>query len=230
VTTIAVLQPGFLPWLGFFDQMVQSDVFVYYDDVQFDKHGWRNRNRIKTPRGPAWVTVPVLHAGLHGQSVKDVMIDSSKNWGRKLLATISQSYAQAPLSKPYVAELTDLVLGTKWLRLVDLNLQLTELLRRWLAIKTETVRSSELGIDGTQTGRLVAICRHFGATRYLSGNAAKTYLQQDLFDEAGVSVVWHDYEHPRYPQLHGEFVPYLSALDMILNLGPESPAAIRGKL
>lgn len=230
MTTITVLQPGFLPWLGFFDQMIRSDVFVYYDDVQFDKHGWRNRNRIKTPKGPAWLTVPVRHGGLHGQSILDVEIDNSKNWTRKIIATISQNYTRSPYCKTYVSELDELLCASTWDRLVDLDLHLIELMRRWLNVSTKTVRASELGIDGTQSGRLVALCRHFGADRYLSGNAAKDYLQQDLFDEAGISVVWQDYVHPLYRQLHGDFIPYLSALDLILNLGPESPAVIRGEL
>jgi WbqC-like protein len=227
--TLAVLQPGFLPWLGFFDQMARSDVFVYYDDVQFNKHGWRNRNRIKTPKGPAWVTVPVLHSGLHGQVIKDVLVDNSRNWARKLVATISQNYAHAPFREPYVGALSDLLLGNKWARLADLDIEVSELMRHWLDITTTTVRSSELDIGGGQTERLVALCRHFGVQRYLSGDAAQSYLQQDLFDEAGISVVWHNYKHPRYPQLHGEFLPYLSALDMILNLGPQSASAIRGR-
>jgi len=230
LTTVTVLQPGFLPWLGFFDQMIRSDVFIYYDDVQFDKHGWRNRNRIKTPKGPAWLTVPVRHSGHHGQSILGVEIDNSKNWARKLIATISQNYARSPFCEAYVSELGDVLCAPTWERLVDLDLRLIELMRRWLNISTKTVRASALGIDGTQSGRLVALCRHFGADRYLSGNAAKSYLQQELFDEAGISVVWQDYVHPTYRQLHGEFVPFLSALDLILNLGPDSPAAFRGEL
>src|SRR5262249_58608790 len=97
-------------------------------------------------------------------------------------------------------------------------------------VGTEMARASALGIQGTQSGRLVEICRHFGADRYLSGNAAKSYLDEQSFDKAGIEVVWQDYVHPSYPQLHGEFVPYLSALDLILNMGPESPQVVRGKL
>jgi hypothetical protein len=229
VTTVAVLQPGFLPWLGFFDQMSRSDYFVYYDDVQFDKHGWRNRNRIKTANGIAWVTVPVRHTGLHGQSILDTEIDSSKKWSRKLVASIAQSYARSPHCARYMEELTDALCSDTPRLLLDLDLRTTELMRKWLDIRTPLLRSSELGIGGGQTERLVAICKHLKADTYLSGNAAQDYLQQDLFAAEGISVVWQNYSHPIYPQLHGEFVPYLSAIDLILNLGPDSPSAFRGK-
>jgi hypothetical protein len=229
VTTVAILQPGFLPWLGFFDQMHRADHFVYYDDVQFDKHGWRNRNRIKTANGVAWVTVPVRHGGLHGQSILDTEIDHSKNWARKMLASIKQSYARSPHCQSYIEELTHAWCDDPPARLLDLDMRTTELMRKWLGIATPVLRSSELGIQGGQTDRLVAICKHLKADTYLSGNAAKDYLQQDLFDAAGISVVWQNYEHPIYPQLHGEFVPFLSAIDLILNLGPESGSVIRGQ-
>ena len=229
MSTLAILQPGFLPWLGFFDQMIRSDVFVLYDDVQFDKHGWRNRNRIKTANGVAWLTVPVRHAGLYGQSIRDVRIDNSKPWARKLIATIRLAYARAPHCEPYVEQLA-IVLAEPWESLLDLDLKLIDLMGRWLDVGTRVVKASDLAIQGTQSGRLVEICRHFAADRYLSGNAAQSYLDDQLFDKAGIEVVWQDYVHPSYPQLHGEFVPYLSALDLVLNMGPESPQVVRGKL
>jgi hypothetical protein len=228
VTTVAVLQPGFLPWLGFFDQMSRSDWFVLYDDVQFDKHGWRNRNRIKTANGIAWLTVPVRHTGLHGQSILDAEIDNSRDWPRKLVATLRQSYARARHLSPYVDELAG-ALSTPAKSLFDLDLHLIRLMARWLGIDTPILRSSELGIGGGQTDRLVAICKHLGADRYLSGNAAQAYLDEELFRKAGISVVWQNYVHPIYPQLHGDFVPFLSAIDVIFNLGPDAPTLVRGE-
>jgi hypothetical protein len=228
VTTVAVLQPGFLPWLGFFDQMIRSDVFVIYDDVQFDKHGWRNRNRIKTANGIAWLTVPVRHGGHHGQAINDVKIDNSRNWARKLVSAIQQAYARAPHCEPYAKQLTE-ILTRPWENLLELDLSIIELMAHWFEVETKVLKASELGILGSQSGRLLEICRHFGAWRYLSGNAAKSYLDNQLFDKAGIEVVWQDYAHPSYPQIHGEFVPYLSALDLVLNVGPESPKVIRGK-
>lgn len=229
MTTVAILQPGFLPWLGFFDQMIRADHFVYYDDVQFDKHGWRNRNRIKTANGIAWLTVPVRHSGQHGQAILDTEIDHSKKWARKMIASLKQSYARSPHCERYLGELEQALCTDPPNLLVDLDLRLTELMRAWLGIRTTVLRSSELGIEGGQTERLVSICKHLKADSYLSGNAAQDYLQQDLFEAAGISVVWQNYVHPIYPQLHGEFVPYLSAIDLILNVGPDSGSVVRGK-
>lgn len=218
MTTLVVLQPSYLPWLGFFDQMIRSDVFVYYDDVQFDKHGWRNRNRIKSPNGPHWLTVPVLHKGKFGQSNLEVEIDNRQDWARKHIATIRQFYAKSPYLKLYLPELEDVLLS-RWNNLVELDLAVVDLMCIWLKIKRKIVRSSELGVTGTQSKRLLRFCQHFGATNYLSGDSAINYLDVDLFASSGIRIEWQKFSHPVYPQLHGEFVPYLSALDMILNMG-----------
>lgn len=223
--TVVILQPGYLPWLGFFDQMRRADVFVYYDDVQYDTHGWRNRNRIKTQRGPLWLTVPVRHSGLSKPRILDVAIDARTNWPKKHIASIRQAYAAAPFAQPYVAALES-VLVQPWERLVDLDLAVVGLLAEWLAARPRIERASGLGIGGAQTERLVNICRHFGATRYLSGSAARTYLDVERFERSGIAVEWQDFAHPVYPQLHGEFVPYLSAIDLILNCGQQSRAVL----
>jgi hypothetical protein len=225
MTTLVVLQPGYLPWLGFFDQMLRSDIFVYYDDVQFDKHGWRNRNRIKGQGGPLFLSVPVIHSGRMGQSIAEVEIDSRAPWSRKHMRTIRQTYAKAPFLEPYASEL-EAVLERPWKRLLDLNLEVTALMRRWLEIKTPLKRASELGAIGDQSARLLSICKMHGAKTYLSGDAARDYLDLDLFATAGVKVRWQDYRHPVYPQLHGPFISHLSALDLVLNLGPASGALL----
>jgi hypothetical protein len=219
--TVAILQPSYLPWLGFFDQLLRSDVFVIYDDVQFDKHGWRNRNRIKSPTGPHWLTVPVLHSGKNFPPIHLVEIDNTQKWARKHLGSIRQFYARAPHLAHYLPELEDL-LQQRWVRLIDLDLAVTALLLRWLGVKRELVRSSELGIGGGQTERLLKHCLHFGATRYLSGAAARDYLDLTLFTRQGIEVVWQDYVHPAYSQQYGAFVSHLSILDLILNCGEQS--------
>jgi WbqC-like protein family len=229
VTTVAILQPGFLPWLGFFDQMIRCDVFVYYDDVQFDKHGWRNRNRIKGPSGPQWVTVPILHSGRQGQRILDTEIDNSKNWGRKILATIRQNYALAPYLASYLPEFERL-LEQPWRYLADLDVAAADLMCRWFDIERPVFRSSRLGIEGGKSSRLLAICQHFSATKYLSGNAGQAYLDGRLFETAGIAVEWQNYSHPAYPQLHGNFISHLSALDMVFNTGPLSISILRGHL
>ena len=223
-----VLQPAYLPWLGFFDQMRRADVFVLYDDVQYDKHGWRNRNRIKTQHGPAWLTVPVRHSGLGWPRLDEVVIDNRQPWARKHIASLRQAYARAPFQAALLPALEEL-LKQPWERLLDLNLATMDLLVRRLGIHTPVRRSSELGIGGDRNERLVRLCQHFGARTYLSGNAAQPYLDVALFEQQGIAVRWHDYEHPVYPQLHGAFVPYLSALDLLLNCGPDSRAVLAGE-
>jgi hypothetical protein len=232
-TTVAVLQPGYLPWLGFFDQLRRADVFVYYDDVQYDKHGWRNRNRIKTQNGPLWLTVPVK-ASTGGTSttpprILDVAIDGRTPWARKHVESVRQAYARAPFLSQYLPALEEL-LQRPWDRLVDLDLACASLMAGWLGLQRRVERSSLLGIGGERSERLVAICRHFGASRYVSGDAAQAYLDVPLFERAGIQVEWQQYSHPAYPQLHGEFVPYLSALDLILNCGDEAPLIAFGAM
>jgi hypothetical protein len=226
--TLVVLQPGYLPWLGFFDQLLRSDVFVYYDDVQFDKEGWRNRNRIKSVSGPMWLTVPVLHTGRHGQRIMDVEINNDPPWPKKHLASIWQSYAKAPFRDRYYPEL-EAVLKAPHHSLAELDIAIVELMCRWLGIERRLERSSRLGIGGEQSSRLLNLCKHFGADRYVSGDAAKDYLDVPLFEDNGVQVEWQSYQHPSYQQLHGDFVPYLSTLDLIFNMGPESLSIIQGR-
>jgi hypothetical protein len=223
---VVVLQPGYLPWLGFFDQLREADVFVYYDDVQYDKHGWRNRNRVKGPDGPVWLTVPVRTHGLERPRVNEVEIDSTRAWARRHIGTLRHCYARAPHAKPYLGELEEL-LSRPWTKLVDLDLAAAALVCRWLGLEREVVRSSELGIAGERTARLVSLCRHFGASRYFSGAAARDYLDQDAFACQGIAVEFQDYAHPVYDQLHGPFVPYLSVLDLIFNAGPMSRSVLR---
>jgi len=220
--TVVVLQPAYLPWLGFFDQLRRSDVFVYYDDVQYDKHGWRNRNRIKTHTGPLWLTVPIRHSGLGFPRILDVEIDRRTPWARKHVASIRQAYAGAPFIRRYMPEIEE-VLNHPWERLVDLNLACAHMIAGWLGIVRRIERSSMLGIGGAQSQRLINICRHFGASEYVSGDAASDYLDVPLFNGSGITVTWQHFVHPVYPQLHGEFVPFLSALDLLLNCGDKSP-------
>jgi hypothetical protein len=219
--TLVVLQPGYLPWLGFFDQMRRSDVFVYYDDVQFDKHGWRNRNRIKSPAGPQWLTVPVRHHGKGQPLIMDTLIDRSSGWARKHVGTLRQYYARAPYLKRYLPELEELLNGP-WTHIADLDIEHAARLAGWLKLAPNIVRASQLDIGGAQSERLVNFCRHFGAQKYLSGDAARAYLDVGQFERSGIEVVWQAYQHPVYPQQFRPFVPYLSAIDLLFNCGDDS--------
>jgi hypothetical protein len=227
MTVVAVLQPGYLPWLGFFDQILRSDVFVYYDDVQFDKHGWRNRNRIKTPAGPLWLTVPVLNVGRSGQKLNQVEIDNRRPWARKHLASIAQSYSRAPYLRRYLPELENMLLQ-RWDRLADLDMAVAALMCDWLAIERRIERSSVLSVSGGRSERLLGICKRLAGDCYLTGDSAKDYLDVDLFLRNEVRVEWQTYRHPTYRQMHGSFIPYLSTLDLLLNTGPESRGLLEG--
>lgn len=216
--TVAILQPSYMPWLGYLDQLDAADIFVFYDDVQYDKGGWRNRNRIKTARGVTWLTVPVRLPDRDGgrlPAIDDVQV-SGAHWHRKHLETFLQAYARAP-----AVDLVATRMATIFERgdrgIADLAIATVEMLADGLGITTPTVRSSALAAGGARTDRLVAICRELGATRYLSGAAARAYLEPRAFADAGIELLMQDYEHPTYRQLHGDFVPYLSALDLVAN-------------
>lgn len=219
MTKLGVLQPGYLPWLGYFDQLQKADVFVHYDDVQYDKHGWRNRNRIKGINGPMWLSVPVLHSGRFGQAICEVKIDNRQSWRKKHLVSICQAYARAPFLEAILAPLTEIIERPQ-IRLVDLDLAIIHWIADKLGITTPCFRSSTLDIGGDRNERLLRLCDHFKATIYLSGNAARSYLDVERFAAEGVSVEWQDYIHPTYPQLHGDFVPYMSILDLMMNVAP----------
>lgn len=220
MTTLAVLQPSYLPWLGFFDQVHRADHFVFYDDVQFDKNGWRNRNRVKSKNGPVWLTVPVRSSGRACQPINEVEIGAGA-WQRKHLQTIAQLYAKSPFQNAYLPELSEL-LHKGETHLAELDIDICRAMCRWFGLATPTYRSSELGVAGDRNTRLLELCRFFGADTYLSGNAAQSYLDVEFFAANGVKVVWQDFEHPQYPQLHGDFTPYLSAIDLLLNVGEKS--------
>jgi len=215
---IVILQPSYLPWLGYFDQLYKSDVFVLYDDVQYDKHGWRNRNRIKTDKGPLWLTVPVL---THGQGLptnRDARIDTRQSWARKHLQALRVNYAKAsPFEEVFDA--LEPVLGRPWTHLIDLNRAVLETLCRLLGLTRLILLSSELDVPGQKTERLIALCQALGAGRYLTGDAASDYLDETQFTAQGIRVEYHHYRHPLYAQLHGEFVPYLSVVDLLMNHG-----------
>jgi hypothetical protein len=221
MTTAVVLQPGYLPWIGYFDQLRRADVFVFYDDVQYNKHGWRNRNRIKTQSGPLWLSVPVRHSGLGFPLIVDVEIDRRTPWARKHVSSLKQAYARAPFAKTYLPPLEEL-LERDWERLADLDIAVVQLMAPWFGLAPPIIRSSTLGIGGERNERLVNICKHYGATKYLSGDAASVYVDVPLFASHGIEVEWQHYAHPTYAQLHGDFIPYLSAIDLLLNCGDDA--------
>ncbi len=226
--TVGILQPSYLPWLGFFEQMNRCDIFVYYDDVQFEKGSWRNRNRIKTPEGPQWLTVPVTIKGQGFPSIKDVRINKVVPWAKKHVRAIIQNYSKAPFFDAYAASLFSL-LERDWEFLIDLNLAILDWMIDQLGIQTKTVLSSELGIPGARVERLVGIIKRCGGDVFYEGQAGRSYIDVEEFEKEGITVMFQDYRHPEYPQLHGGFVSHLSVIDLILNCGPESLGIIGGE-
>lgn len=230
MTTCVILQPSYLPWRGYFDLVHDADVFVFYDDVQYDKHGWRNRNRIKTAQGPRWLTVPVLAKGnvSGGVPVKDVAIARTQDWAKKHLASIGQAYARAPFFRDTM-DLVERLLAKPYERLVDLDIESTIAIATALGIDgTRFVRASELGVDGGKTERLVRITQHLGATRYLSGPSARDYIDAQLFADAAVTLDYKVYDYPPYEQLHPPFEPQVSVLDLMFMHGPAAARLIWG--
>jgi len=223
--TIGILQPGYLPWLGFFEQLYTSDLFVIYDDVTFDKGGWRNRNRVKTPQGICWLTVPVVKKDIIHTLLRDVEINNSTPWWKKHLGTLKQSYGKAPYFRDYFPIFEE-GYGRRWERLFDLDMFFIEQLMKALGLERPLSLSSSLSEEGDRNGRLISICRHFGADRFYEGKAGEDYMDIERFRESGIEVVFQDYQHPEYPQLYGEFIPYLSVVDLLLNMGPESLSII----
>lgn len=225
---IGILQPGYLPWLGFFEQIYKSDVFVIYDDVQYDKGGWRNRNRIKTPSGVLWLSVPVLFNLSEAPLITEIKIDNKVNWRKKHLTSIRQNYAKSKYFNDYIMFFED-AYAREWEFLIDLDMFLISGLNKNLGIEDkEIVRSSTLNIRGDRIERLINLCKSFGADTFYEGISGKHYIEEELFQQNGISIEYQDYQHPVYRQLYGEFVPYLSVIDLLFNHGKESLAIITG--
>lgn len=199
--------------------MASCDAFVFYDDVQYDKNGWRNRNRIRTAsaQGWAWLTIPVLASGF--PPINRVRIDERTPWRRKHMSSIRLAYGRArhyDLFDEHIAPLFE----SPDDGLAQTAIGSVKRLAGAFRITTQTFRSSELNVGGDRNSRLLEICRHFGADEYLSGVAAQAYLDIGLFEKAGIRVLWQDFQHPVYEQQFSGFVSHLSALDALLNAGP----------
>jgi len=220
--TAVILQPSYLPWRGYFHQIQRADVFVFYDCVQYDKRGWRNRNRIKTAQGTQWLTVPVQAKGSQreGTPIAEIPIVWDDAWNEKHWRAIELNYRRAPFFEKYAGVLRQIFARhDRWL--ADLACFSTELLAGELGIGgVQFVRSSTLPGAGNKTERLLSILKHLGATHYISGPSARDYLEETLFGEAGIGLEYMEYDYPDYPQLHGPFEPQVSVLDLLLNTGP----------
>lgn len=218
---IAILQSNYIPWKGVFDMINQVDTFVFYEDVQYTKQDWRNRNRIKTPNGLQWLTVPVKKHNLDSK-IFEIEIDNSKNWQKNHYGLIRQNYYSSPFFKEFHFILEDVYLKNQWIKLSELNIFTIKLISSVLNIKTEFINSIDLDAKGAKDDKLIEILKKINATDYLSGPAAKNYISEEKFKEAGIGLEYIKYDYPEYNQLYGDFEHYVTVLDVIFNCGEES--------
>lgn len=216
---ISIHQPAYLPWLGYFDRIAKSDVFIFLDNVQFEKNSFTNRNRIKTPNGPLWLTVPVKLHGHLDRVIGEIEVDEAQNWKRKHLRSIEQFYHNAP---QFPAKF-DRVAASYAPRISLLAEFCYQQLLFWLSelkIETRILRATEMIATGQKSDLVLALCKEAGATTYISGPLGKGYLQEEDFSAAGIQVEYQDFRPTEYPQQYGNFIPGLSVLDYWMNAEP----------
>jgi hypothetical protein len=227
-----ILQPTYLPWIGYFEMIDATEQFVMFDHVQYAAKSWQQRNRVRAAHGEAMLTVPVLSDGSQDVAIKDKRVDQRQPWARKHLKTIKLGYQKAPHFDDYYPGMVE-VLERKPEKLVDLTSSLILYFIEALGIETTVRRSSEIlaGSDDTDLGKtekVVNLCVKAGATMLYDGAAAADFLELDQFQAAGVEITFQHYEHPTYPQQgKGDFLPYMGVIDVLFNCGPDALAVIR---
>ena len=218
---IAILQSNYIPWKGYFDLINMVDEFIIFDQVQYTKNDWRNRNQIKTKQGIQWLTIPVRHKE-SDQKIVDTKVSDLK-WNTKHWRTIQQSYSKAPYFKEYKDIFEEFYLNNTEEYLSQINFQLIKIINQILGIKTVIKWSSDFDLVEGQTEKLLGICKQAGANIYLSGPAAQGYFDEQLADQEGIQVEWMDYSgYPEYNQLHEPFEHGVTILDLIFNEGPNA--------
>lgn len=214
-----ILQPSYIPWRGYFHQIQKADVFVFYDDAQYDRSGWRNRNQIKTKDGLKWLTIPVHRKGAvtDGIPINQIRIDWSRPWAKRHWESIRHAYGRAPHFDDY-REMLEVLYSRRSELLVDFVVDTTIALAQRLGItKTQFIRSSTLPAQGHKTDRVISILKLLDADYYISGPSAKSYLEMEKFGD--IPVEFMDYDYPPYPQLYGDFAGNVSVLDLMFMAG-----------
>ena len=225
---VSISQPAYLPWIGYFDRIARSDVHIVLDDVPLERGSttrFTNRNRIKTPNGAMWLTIPVKTAGLGQPLIRDVVIDNEVQWRRKHMNAVKGNYSRAPFFEDHCSWLRKFF-EAKWDSLASAIGVSNEYFFRALQISTPRILSSAMAATGAKSDYILNLCREVGATQYLSGPFGEDYLEAEKFAEAGIEIRFHRYGHPTYSQLHGGFVANLSVIDLLLNEGPRSAGII----
>jgi len=220
---VVITQPFYIPWMGYFAMMDIADIFVFYDDVQFVLQSWHSRNRIKTSNGVQWLTVPTRKN--FGQKINQVEVKGLR-WEDDHIKTIEQAYSKAPHFEIYW-EYVSRIFEIDWIYLSELTTYSIRTLAELLDIgMPKFIKSSELeGIQGQKTDRVLSVLEKLGADEYISGMAAKDYLEEDKFKD--IKLTWFDYQHPTYPQIRGEFVSHMSVIDLLFNTGDKAIDYIR---
>lgn len=214
-------QPVYLPWVGLFHKIAIADKFVFFDQVQYVPKDWISRNQVKTPTGAVMLTVPVLRKGYLEKKIAEIEINNGMPWARKHWKTILLSYGKAPYFKQY-ADFFEDVYKREWTLLGDLNLYMLKWFLQALGINTVVEKAGDFDFQGIKSGLVLDMCLKLGADIYMFGALGKDYADIDSFLNAGVKPVFQSYNHPVYKQMHGEFIPYMSTIDLLFNEGPNS--------
>lgn len=223
---VSIMQPAYLPWIGYFELMDRSDLFVLLDDVQFVRKSWQQRNRIKGPQGVVWLTVPVLSKGRRFQPICDVEIDVGQNWAKKHFKSLSVAYAGSPFLQDYLPGIAE-IYDRPWTKLRELNTALLLFMKQAMGVHTPLVFSSSLECRKGKNERIIDICKHLSADVLYDAYGAKDVIDVDTVQSEGLRVIFQEYEHPVYRQMHGEFVSHLSAIDLLFNEGPTCSEIMR---
>lgn len=221
---VVILQPSYIPWRGYFDQIRRADLFIFYDDIQYDKHGWRNRNQIKTHQGKQWLTIPVHTKGVtQGVPIKEVRIDWSKPWAKSHLKSLTIAYSKAPHFKGHLP-LLESIFQRRDEFLAGFTIQTSVMLARALGFtSTRFLRSSELpNVEGQKTDRVINVLKQVGATHYTCGPSASSYMEPEKFAQAGITFEYMAYNYPEYPQMYPPYDPFVSILDLMFMAGSEA--------
>lgn len=219
--SIVISQPYYFPWVGLFEQLIQADIFIHYDDVQFSKGHFQDRVQIKTNSGFKWITVPKSKVKI-SQNINEVKIDPKKNWQRSQLDFLRQNYRDAPYVNDMI-EIVEMVFDKKPLFLSEISISSIEAVGEYYGLleSRKLFRSSEINNNenAKSTKRVLNLCKYFNANKYITGLGALKYFDFELLEKHDIAVYFVDYQVKKYPQLHGDFNPYVSILDLIANTG-----------
>mgnify|MGYP003575226632 FL=1 len=224
---VAIVQSNYIPWKGYFDMIAAVDEFILYDDMQYTRRDWRNRNQIKTPAGVQWMTVPVRVKGKYHQSIRETEVDGVA-WQQAHWKMLEQNYRRAGHFEEVAAMLEPFYHQRQYTHLSVLNRDLIEAVCKYLGIATKISNSWDYCLIEGKSERLADLCMQAGGTEYISGPAARAYIEPDCFSGRGIALTWFEYGgYPEYPQLWGEFVHGVSILDLLFNCGRSAPQYVK---